>query len=73
MKLKVLYKQFIDWWDIYSRDKWYLTKNGNDILYILFLIIFFSLLYFFDPFWRPLLHYYFPEDIPLLDYEPYSP
>ena len=73
MKNKSLHRQFIDWWDDYSKDKWYLTKNGNNIIYILFLFIFFSLIYIFDPVWRPFLNHYYPDYIPLLDYEPYSP
>ena len=31
------------------------------------------LAWYFDPVWRPFLHYYIPDFIPLLDYEQYTP
>jgi hypothetical protein len=38
---------------------------------ILCLVVF--LAWYFDPVWRPFLHYYIPDYIPLLEYDPYTP
>ena len=72
-KNKSYYKKFSEWWINYSKDKSYLNKNPNDILYIIFFWIILILIIVTAEIWRPIGHYYFPEFIPPLDGEPYTP
>ena len=73
IKEKSLYKRFVDWWDNFVKDKPLITKNANDVIYIICLLTFTILIILFDPVWRPFLHYYFPDSIPLLGRDPYTP
>ena len=73
IKEKSLYKRFVDWWDNFVKDKPLITKNPNDVIYIICLFTFLILIILFDPVWRPFLHYYFPDSIPLLGRDPYTP
>ena len=73
IKEKSLYKRFVDWWDNFVKDKPLITKNANDVIYIICLLTFIILIILFDPVWRPFLHYYFPDSIPLLEHDPYTP
>ena len=73
IKEKSLYKRFVDWWDNFVKDKPLITKNANDVIYIICLFTFLILIILFDPVWRPFLHYYFPDSIPLLGRDPYTP
>jgi len=70
---KSLYRKFVDWWDNFAKDKPLITKNANDVIFLICFFTFLILLFLFDPVWRPFLHYYFPDSIPLLDYQPYTP
>jgi|TARA_B110001469_G_C9595029_1_gene295417 hypothetical protein len=74
IKERSLYRKFIDWWDSWARiGFWDSSKSkmspGGAI--ILCLVVF--LAWYFDPVWRPFLHYYIPDYIPLLEYDPYTP
>ena len=73
IKEKSLYKRFVDWWDNFIKDKPLITGSANDVIFIICLFTFLILLVLFDPVWRPFLHYYFPDSIPLLEREPYTP
>ena len=73
IKEKSLYKRFVDWWDNFVKDKPLITKNANDVIYVICLFTFLILIILFDPVWRPFLHYYFPDSIPLLGRDPYTP
>ena len=70
---KSFYRKFVDWWDNFVKDKPLITKNANDVIYIICLLTFTILIILFDPVWRPFLHYYFPDSIPLLGRDPYTP
>ena len=48
-------------------------NNPNDILYIIFFWIILFFIIVTAEIWRPIGHYYFPEFIPPLDGEPYTP
>ena len=72
-KNKSYYKKFCEWWINYSKDKSYINKNPNDILYIIFFWIILFLIIVTAEIWRPIGHHYFPEFIPPRDGEPYTP
>ena len=85
IKERSLYRKFIDWWDKrrHKMNTNYGTKipgfwgkgGGGKIspggMLILCLVGF--LAWYFDPVWRPFLHYYIPDYIPLLEHAPYTP
>ena len=73
IKEKSFYRKFVDWWDNFVKDKPLITKNANDVIYVICLFTFLILIILFDPVWRPFLHYYFPDSIPLLGRDPYTP
>ena len=65
IKEKSLYKRFVDWWDNFIEDKPLITGSANDVIFIICFFTFLILVVLFDPVWRPFLHYYFPDSIPL--------
>ena len=67
------YSRFVDWWNNFKKDKPLLTASANGVICCICLLLFFLLAYFFDPIWRPFLHYYYPDYVPLLNYDPYTP
>ena len=73
IKERSLYRKFVDWWDNFIKDKPLITGSANDVIFIICLFTFLILLVLFDPVWRPFLHYYFPDSIPLLGRDPYTP
>ena len=73
IKEKSLYKRFVDWWDNFVKDKPLITASANDVIFLICFFTLLILLFLFDPVWRPFLHYYFPDSIPLMDYQPYTP
>ena len=60
-------------WNDFKKDKPLITGSANDMIYSISILLFVLLAAFYDPLWRPFLHYYFPDSIPLLDYQPYTP
>jgi|TARA_B110000495_G_C22473615_1_gene293363 hypothetical protein len=77
VKNKSLYRKFIDWWDSWSHIGFWETSHRGPIstspgAWIILIIIIF-LAWYFDDVWRPFLHYYYPDYIPLLEYDPYTP
>jgi len=70
---KSFYRKFVDWWDNFIKDKPLITASANDVIYLICFFTFFILLFLFDPVWRPFLHYYIPDYIPLLEHAPYTP
>ena len=84
IKEKSFYRKFIDWY-----DKWRHKMNTNHGTKIpgfwergraqsslgswLILCLVGFLAWYFDPVWRPFLHYYIPDFFPLLEYDPYTP
>ena len=73
IKNKSFYEKFVDWWNDFKKDKTLITGSANEMIYSISLLLFVLLAAFYDPLWRPFLHYYFPDSIPLLDYQPYTP
>ena len=84
IKERSLYRKFIDWWDKWRHKMntnygtkilgfWEKDSRGGSAGGLLIFLIFVFLAICFDPVWRPFLHYYIPDFIPLLDYEPYTP
>ena len=63
----------VDWGNNFKKDKPLITGSANEMIYSISLLLFVLLAAFYDPLWRPFLHYYFPDSIPLLDYQPYTP
>ena len=70
---KSFYRKFVDWWDNFVKDKPLITASANDVIFLICFFTLLILLFLFDPVWRPFLHYYFPDSIPLMDYQPYTP
>ena len=73
IKEKSFYRKFVDWWDNFVKDKPLITASANDVIFLICFFTLLILLFLFDPVWRPFLHYYFPDSIPLMDYQPYTP
>ena len=73
IKNKSFYQKFVDWWNDFKKDKPLITGSANDMIYSISILLFVLLAAFYDPLWRPFLHYYFPDLIPLMDYQPYTP
>ena len=74
IKERSLYRKFIDWWDSWAPIGFWdssKSKVSPGMFIIICLVVF--LARYFDDVWIPFVHYYFPDSIPLLDYEPYSP
>ena len=83
IKERSLYRKFIDWWDSGAKSLnikyktripgfWENQGKGSPGFILIVFIVFF-LTWYFDPVWRPFLHYYIPDYIPLLEYDPYTP
>ena len=70
---KSFYRKFVDWWDNFVKDKPLITASANDVIFLICFFTLLILLFLYDPLWRPFLHYYFPDSIPLMDYQPYTP
>jgi len=70
---KSFYRKFVDWWDNFVKDKPLITASANDVIFLICFFTLLILLFLFDPVWRPFLHYYFPDSVPLMDYQPYTP
>ena len=74
IKERSLYRKFLDWFK--SKTGYGFWEPSYDVpsigtaIIILLLIL---LAWYFDPVWRPFLHYYFPDSIPLLGRDPYTP
>ena len=73
IKSKSFYEKFVDWWNDFKKDKPLITGSANDVIFLICFFTLLILLFLFDPVWRPFLHYYFPDSIPLMDYQPYTP
>ena len=73
LKNKSFYRKFVDWWDNFVKDKPLITASANDVIFLICFFTLLILLFPFDPVWRPFLHYYFPDSVPLMDYQPYTP
>ena len=73
IKEKSFYRKFVDWWDNFVKDKPLITGSANDVIFLICFFTLLILLFLFDPVRRPFLHYYFPDSIPLMDYQPYTP
>ena len=84
IKERSLYRKFIDWWDKWRHKMntnygtkilgfWEIGSRGLSYGILLIVFIVFFLAWYFDPVWRPFLHYYIPDYIPLLEYDPYTP
>ena len=73
IKNKSFYEKFVDWWNDFKKDKPLITGSANEMIYSISLLLFVLLAWFYDPLWRPFLHYYFPDSILLMDYQPYTP
>jgi hypothetical protein len=73
LKNKSFYRKFVDWWDNFVKDKPLITASANDVIFLICFFTLLILLFLFDPVWRPFLHYYFPDSVPLMDYQPYTP
>ena len=73
IKNKSFYRKFVDWWDNFVKDKPLITASANDVIFLICFFTLLILLFLFDPVWIPFLHYYFPDSVPLMDYQPYTP
>ena len=73
LKNKSFYRKFVDWWDNFVKDKPLITASANDVIFLICFFTLLILLFLFDPVWRPFLHFYFPDSVPLMDYQPYTP
>ncbi len=62
---KSFYRKFVDWWDNFVKDKPLITASANDVIFLICFFTLLILLFLFDPVWRPFLHYYFPDSVPL--------
>ena len=69
---KSFYRKFVDWWNDFVKDKPLITASANDAIFVICFLMFMILAIVFDPIWRPFLHYYFPDSIPLMNYPPYN-
>ena len=61
IKNKSFYEKFVDWWNDFKKDKPLITGSANDMIYSIYILLFVFLSAFYDPLWRPFLHYYFPD------------
>ena len=69
---KSFYRKFVDWWNDFVKNKPLITAGANDAIFGICFLMFVILAIVFDPIWRPFLHYYFPDSIPLMNYPPYN-
>ena len=69
---KSFYRKFVDWWNDFVKNKPLITASANDAIFVICFLMFVILAIVFDRIWRPFLHYYFPDSIPLMNYPPYN-